>query len=704
LINKEEILEFMKEKAYSPMLSDELMKSLKIQKKEKKELMKLLDEMESDGVIFKNRRNRYGLPERMNLVVGRLQGNTKGFGFLISDNQEMADVFISQENMGGAMNNDKVVAKIIKEKGNGRSEEGQIIKILKRENDSLVGTFENSTNFGFVVADDKRIFQDVFIPKSEINGASTGQKVVAEITKWPKPRRNPEGKIVEILGNKGDPGVDIVSVIRKYDLPEDFTPEIEEAADSLPDTIPKSEYLRRRDLRDVKMVTIDGEDAKDLDDAVSVKKLPNGNYLLGVHIADVSFYVRENDLIDREAQKRGTSVYLINRVVPMLPKKLSNGICSLNPQADRLAMTCMMEIDHSGKVVSHEIFESIIRTNERMTYTDVTKILKDNDPELIERYGYLVNDFKTMEELCLILRHKRMERGSIDFNFEECKIILDDRGKPVDIRPYERDIANMIIEEFMLAANETIAEHMYWTELPFIYRIHENPDPEKIRTFNDFIYNFGYHIRGINKLHPKALQEIVEKVEGTKEEAIINTLMLRSLKKAKYSPECTGHFGLAARYYTHFTSPIRRYPDLTIHRIIREYLQGKITEKRRKKLKGFVNYAAKQSSEREIVAQEAEREVDDLKKAEYMSERIGKKYSGVISSVTPYGLYVELENTVEGLIHVSSLLDDYYSYDEDHHCFIGDMKKRVFRLGDKVNIVVSKVNIDEGNIDFTLDE
>ena len=333
MINKEEMLEFMKEKAYSPMLSDELMKSLKIQEKEKKEFMKLLDEMESDGVIFKNRRNRYGLPERMNLVVGRLQGNTKGFGFLISDNQEMADVFISQENMGGAMNNDKVVAKIIKEKGNGRSEEGQIIKILKRENDSLVGTFENSTNFGFVVADDKRIFQDVFIPKSEINGASTGQKVVAEIIKWPKPRRNPEGKIVEILGNKGDPGVDILSVIRKYDLPEDFTPEIEEAADSLPDTIPKSEYLRRRDLRDVKMVTIDGEDAKDLDDAVSVKKLPNGNYLLGVHIADVSFYVRENDLIDREAQKRGTSVYLINRVVPMLPKKLSNGICSLNPQA-----------------------------------------------------------------------------------------------------------------------------------------------------------------------------------------------------------------------------------------------------------------------------------------------------------------------------------------------------------------------------------
>lgn len=704
MINREEMLEFMRELAYKPMPADELAEALKVGRSEKKEFFRLLEDMENEGLIFKNKRNRYGVPERMNLIVGRLQGNTKGFGFVIPDDEELADVFISQENMNGAMNNDRVVTKILKEKADGRSGEGQIIKILKRENSRLVGTFESSTHFGFVVPDDRRIFQDVFIPKSEINGAVTGQKVVAEITKWPEPRRNPEGRIIEILGNKGDPGVDIVSIIRKYNLPEEFDAEVEEAADSLPDEIPRSEYGRRRDLRDVKMVTIDGEDAKDLDDAVSVKKLPNGNYLLGVHIADVSFYVRENDLIDREAQRRGTSVYLINRVVPMLPRKLSNGICSLNPKADRLTMTCMMEIDPSGKVVSHEIFESIIRTNERMTYTDVTKILRDNDPELIERYADLVDDFRIMEELCLILRKKRMKRGSIDFDFPECKIILDDRGKPINIRPYDRDIANMIIEEFMLVANETVAEHMYWTELPFIYRIHEDPDPEKIRVFNDFIYNFGYHIKRTNDLHPKALQEIVEKVQGKKEEAVINNLMLRSLKKAKYSPECTGHFGLAAKYYTHFTSPIRRYPDLTIHRIIREYLQGSITEKRRKKLTGFVKYAAKQSSETEIVAQEAEREVEDLKKAEYMLDRIGEKYPGIISGVTPYGLYVELENTVEGLIHVSSLLDDYYSYDEDHHCFIGERRKRIFRLGDKVNIIVSRVNLDERNIDFILDE
>jgi ribonuclease R len=388
----------------------------------------------------------------------------------------------------------------------------------------------------------------------------------------------------------------------------------------------------------------------------------------------------------------------------MLPKKLSNGICSLNPREDRLTMTCMMEIDSEGTVVNHEIFESVIRTNERMTYTDVTRILRDGDPGLIERYSDLIDDFKAMEELCNILRKKRMERGSIDFDFPECKVVLDDRGKPIDIRPYDRDIANMIIEEFMLAANETVAEHMFWTELPFIYRIHEDPDPEKIRVFNEFIHSFGYYIKGINELHPKALQTIVEKVAGKKEEVIINTLMLRSLKKAKYSPECSGHFGLAARYYTLFTSPIRRYPDLTIHRIIREYLDDAITEKRFKKLTGFVKYAAKQSSETEVVAQEAEREVDDLKKAEYMQDRIGEVYDGIISSVTPFGLFVELENTIEGLIHVSSLLDDYYYYDEVHHSFIGERKRRVFKLGDAIKIRVARVNVDERTIDFSLEE
>lgn len=704
MVDREYILDFMRESAYSPMLGEQLMQIFEVSKDEKSAFHKLLDEMEAKGEIIKTRKSRYGVPERMNLVVGKLQGNQKGFGFVIPDNEEITDVYISAEGMGGALNDDRVIAKITKNKEPGRRAEGEIIKILERANARFVGTFENSTYFGFVVPDDKRIPQDIFIPKAEINGAATGQKVVVEIIKWPEPRRNPEGRIIEILGDKDEPGIDILSIIRKYGLPEEFPEEVQGAAEAIPEEIPAAEYKRRRDLRDLKMVTIDGEDAKDLDDAVSVERLPNGRFRLGVHIADVSYYVKENDLIDKEAQKRGTSVYLIDRVVPMLPKKLSNNVCSLNPKADRLTMTCMMEIDENGKVLDHEIFESIIRTNERMTYTDVTKILRDNDRKLIEKYSGLVDDFKTMEELCNILRKKRTARGSIDFDFPESKIVLDDRGKPMDIRPYERDIANMIIEEFMLAANETVAEHMYWTELPFIYRIHEDPDPEKIAVFNEFIHNFGYFVKGANEVHPKALQEIIQKVAGKKEEVIINTLMLRSLKKAKYSPECTGHFGLAAKYYTHFTSPIRRYPDLTIHRIIREYLNNSITEKRMKKLTGFVKYAAKQSSETEIVAQEAEREVDDLKKAEYMADRVGETFEGIISSVTSFGMFVELPNTVEGLLHISNLVDDYYYFDEKHHCFIGERKRRIFRLGDAIKIKVAKVNIDERTIDFSLEE
>ena len=701
---KEDILEFMRELAYSPMLGDELSEVFETAKSERTDFYKLLDDMENLGEIFKTKKNRYGVPERMNLVVGKLQGNQKGFGFVIPDNVESPDIYISSDNMNGAFNKDRVVAKVLKNKDIGKKSEGEIIKILSRANDKFVGTYENSDYFGFVVPDDRRISQDIFIPKAEINGAVTGHKVVVEITKWPEARRNPEGRIIEILGFKNDPGTDILSIIRKYGLPEEFNEIVESDCEAISEIIPETEYKRRRDLRNMKIVTIDGEDAKDLDDAVSIVKLSNGNYSLGVHIADVSYYVRENDAIDKEAQTRGTSVYLIDRVIPMLPKKLSNGICSLNPKVDRLTMSVTMEIDAAGKVVEHEIFESIIKTSERMTYTDVTKILKNNDPQIMERYSYLIEDFKLMEELCSILRSKRISRGSIDFDFPECKITLDDRGKPIEIKPYEREIANMVIEEFMLAANETVAEHMFWTNLPFIYRIHENPDPEKLSVFNEFIHSFGYYLKEVNDIHPRTLQELVEKVAGKKEEVIINTLMLRSLKKAKYSPDCSGHFGLAAKYYTHFTSPIRRYPDLTIHRIIREYLEGTITEKRNKKLVGFVKFASKQSSETEVTAQEAEREVDDLKKAEYMKDKVGEVYTGIISSVTPFGLFVELENTIEGLVHVSSMLDDYYFHDEKHHCFIGEKKRRVFKLGDEIKIRVAKVNIDERTIDFALEE
>lgn len=575
---KEKILAFMREEAYKPMMLEELALIFDINKNEWKEFSRVLEEMEAEGLIMKTRKNKYGVPERMNLVVGKLQGHPKGFGFVIPENTELADVYIPAENLNGAMNNDKVIARINKENIPGKKIEGEIIRILKRANTRVVGTFEKSDNFGFVVPDDKRIYQDIFIAKGNINGAKHGQKVVVEINKWPEKRRNPEGSVVEILGNAEEPGVDILSIIRKYNLPEEFPNEVEEYADNISEEIPQAEINRRQDLRNLKIVTIDGEDAKDLDDAVSVERLADGKYRLGVHIADVTYYVREKSPLDREALERGTSVYLVDRVIPMLPKKLSNGLCSLNPRVDRLTMSCMMIIDSEGKVIDHDIFESVIKTSERMTYTDVTKILKDNDPELIKRYDYLIDDFKTMEELCLILNAKRMRRGALDFDFDETKIILNDKGKPVDIKPYEREIANRIIEEFMLVCNETIAEHMFWTGIPFIYRIHEDPDEEKLTILSEFIHNLGLFLRVSGEIHPKSLQAILEQVKGKKEEIVVNTLLLRSLKQARYSPDSTGHFGLAAKYYCHFTSPIRRYPDLAIHRIIREFINGKIDD------------------------------------------------------------------------------------------------------------------------------
>lgn len=592
--------------------------------------------------------------------------------------------------------------KILKEKDEGKKCEGEIIRILERANKTIIGTYEDSKNFGFVVADDRRIYQDVFIPKEEKSDAKNGQVVVAEITVWPEKRRNPEGRIIEVLGNKGDKGIDILSIIRSNKLPEEFPLKVENYAENIPEEIPAEEYERREDLRDLKIVTIDGEDAKDLDDAVSIEKLINGNYYLGVHIADVSNYVKEKNPLDKEALKRGTSVYLIDRVIPMLPKKLSNGICSLNPKVDRLTLSCFMEIDKNGKVVDHHIAETIIRTSERMTYTDVTRILRDNDKELMKRYDYLLPDFKLMEELCNVLYNKRIGRGAIDFEFEECKIILNDNGKPIDIKPYERAIANRIIEEFMLVCNETVAEHMFWANLPFVYRVHEEPDSEKLMHFNEFVHNLGYAVRWGKEVHPKSLQEIIEKVRGKKEETVVSTLLLRSLKQARYSPECMGHFGLAARYYCHFTSPIRRYPDLIIHRIIKEFINNKIDEKRTKRLTAEVDYAAKQSSDTERNADEAEREVDDLKKAEYMSERIGEEYNAIVSSVTNFGMFVELANTVEGLVHISTLADDYYVYDEKHLCLIGERTKKVYRLGDEVRIKVTKVDMLSHEIYFEL--
>ena len=600
------------------------------------------------------------------------------------------------------MNNDRVLVQITRDDVNGKKREGEVVEVLERANNKIIGIYEDSRNFGFVVPEDTRLNQDIFVSKKDKNGAKHGDVVIVEVTQWPEKRRSPEGIVKEVLGQKGEKGLDILTIIKKYGLPEEFPPKVLAYAEGISEEIEEKEIQRRKDIRNLRMVTIDGEDAKDLDDAVSIERLDNGKYRLGVHIADVTHYVREKNPLDKEALKRGTSVYLIDRVIPMLPKKLSNGICSLNPQVDRLALSCFMTIDNKGKVCDHEIAETVIKTSERMTYTDVTKILRDNDEELIKRYDYLIDDFKTMQELCLILREKRMKRGAIDFDFEESKIILNDNGKPIDIKPYEREIANRMIEEFMLVCNETIAEHMFWTNLPFVYRVHESPDEEKLEKFRDFIYNLGYTMKVSQDIHPRILQDVLEKVKGKKEETVVSTLLLRSMMKAKYTPECSAHFGLAATYYCHFTSPIRRYPDLQIHRIIKEYLNGKIDEKRATRLAPIVDIAAKQSSEMERLAEEAEREVDDLKKAEYMMDRIGEEFEGIISSVTSFGIFVELPNTIEGLVHITDLDDDYYVYDEQHLMLLGQRTRKIYRLGDSVKVKCAKVDIDNREIFFDI--
>ena len=703
---KEVILNFMKEEAYKPMEIPEIAKIFNINKNEYKSFKKAIKTMEKEGLLARDESDKLGLAQRMGVITGKIEIHDRGFGFLIPDIEGIKDLFIAKTNLMGAMNGDRVVAKIIKEGRNGKRTEGIIINIVERVNKNIVGIYEDNKSFGFVLPEDKRIQNDIFISKKDRNGAKKGQIVMVEITRWPDgKRKNPEGKVAEILGRPGDKGIDIDIIIRKYNLPEDFPPSVLNSALDIEDFITEDEIKGRLDLRNVKMVTIDGEDAKDLDDAVSIERLENGNFKLGVHIADVTHYVKERSVIDKEAFKRATSVYLIDRVIPMLPKKLSNGICSLNPKVDRLTLSCIMEVNRQGKVVNHTIAQSVIKTNERMTYTDVTKILRDNDVELIERYKDLVDDFKAMEELCKILRKKRLDRGAIDFDFEECKIILDEKGKPIDIKPYERAIANRMIEEFMLLANETVAEHMEKLKVPFVYRIHENPDAEKLEKFKAFIYNLGYNdITWGEEVNPKALQRVLDKFKGENEETIISTLLLRSMMQARYSPECAGHFGLAADYYCHFTSPIRRYPDLQIHRIIKEYLNKELTENRSKKLVSIVDSAAKQSSEMERVAQEAEREVDDLKKAEYMKDRIGEIFEGMISSVTGFGAFVELPNTIEGLVHITSFRDDYYIYDEDRLILIGERNKKIYRLGDKLKVLCSKVDILSREIYFEIVE
>lgn len=698
----QEILAYMKEEAYRPMTLSELTEVFPVTQSESfKDFVKTLNEMEEQGLIIRTRSNRYGLPEKMNLIRGKVQSHAKGFAFIIPEEEGIDDVYVAQGDLGGAMNGDTVIVRVAR-KSSGDRPEGTVIRIIDRGVTKVVGTYNAGKHFGFVIPDDNRISSDIFIPEDAANGAMEGHKVVAEITKYPEGRKNAEGRIVEILGHKNDPGIDILSIIYKHGLPLEYPAEVMEEAKAVPDEIDPAELEGRRDLRNETIVTIDGEDAKDLDDAVNVTTLPNGNYRLGVHIADVSHYVTEGSMLDKEAYERGTSVYLVDRVIPMIPHRLSNGICSLNPQVDRLTISCEMEITPQGEVVDHEIFPSIIRTTERMTYTNVRKILLKEDDSVLERYHDLIPFFERMGELAHILEEQRRRRGAIDFDFTEAKIIVDEDGKPTEVVIRERTVAERLIESFMLAANETIAEHFYSMDLPFLYRIHEDPNPEKLEKFFNFAVNFGYVLRGTpENIHPRTLQLLLEKVKGEPEEAVISTVMLRSMQKAKYSHQNLGHFGLATEYYTHFTSPIRRYPDLTVHRLIRKYLfEKKVDVKTQEHWKKDLPEIARHTSACEQRAVEAERETDDLKKAEFMQDKIGESFVGVVSGVTNFGLFVELPNTIEGLVHISYLTDDYYHFSEEHMALIGERTGNVYRIGDQIEVRVLNVNLEERSIDF----
>ncbi|EQK41302.1 ribonuclease R [[Clostridium] bifermentans ATCC 638] len=700
---KQKLLGLISEAAYNPLKKEELAMIFDIHHTEMPMFYNFLDELVESGYLILTKKGKYTSPNQMGLFVGKLVSHKKGFGFVESDEEYTQDLFIPADSLNGAMHNDRVIAEITTPATDEKRAEGRIIKVVERAITDVVGTFQESKNFGFVLPDNKKFNKDIFIPKKFFNGARGNDKVVCRITQWPTEDRKPEGKIIEILGQKGDRYVEIASVIREHGLPEEFPKKVLDEAEKVAIEIPQEEIDRRLDIRDMNIFTIDGEDAKDLDDAVSIEVLDNGNYKLGVHIADVTHYVKEKSKLDKEALKRATSVYLVDKVIPMLPKTLSNGVCSLNPFEDKLTLSVFMEIDHKGEVVKHDIKETIINSKARMTYTEVSDILEKDDEKLKKTFAKVADDFFTAEKLARILMKRREKRGSIDFDFPEAKIILNNDGDVVDIKQYERRISNRIIEEFMLITNETVAEHFFWLNMPFVYRVHETPAHEKIETLNKFISTFGYVIKGdLESVHPKALQGIIEQIHGKTEEKAISTIMLRSLKQARYSPECVGHFGLAAQYYSHFTSPIRRYPDLQIHRIIKEFLNGKISQKRQDQLAQIVDYASTQSSEREREAELAERDVKDIYKARYMEDRVGEEFVGIVSSVTSFGMFIELDNTVEGLVRLADMGDDYYIFDENTFTILGERTKKMYRIGDVVKIRVEKVNVDFKEIDFKL--
>ena len=697
---KKMIEEFVGSKGYRSMSVKEMAMVLQVPSRDKKDFREVLDALAREGKISIDLKGKIK-PLPADVKVGKYMATQRGFGFVRVEGED-DDIFIPGSYTKSALDGDTVQVLVKKEGGEGKRREGQVLNILERGNSVLVGTYTRSRNFGFVTPDNQKFTKDIYVAKAESKGAVTGHKVVVEITDFGDEQRKPEGRVLEILGHVNDPGVDILSVIKAYGLPEEYPDDVMKQIENIPDEVEEKEKAGRADFRDLQTVTIDGEDAKDLDDAITISK--EGNmYHLGVHIADVSQYVTEGSPLDKEALKRGTSIYLVDRVIPMIPHKLSNGICSLNQGVDRLALSCMMDINEKGEIVKHKICESVINVTRRMSYTSVHKIIEEKDEAERKEYEELIPMFELMYELADILQARREKRGSIDFDFPEAKIILDEKGKPIDVKEYERTQANRIIEEFMLAANQTVAEEYFWNELPFVYRTHETPDMEKIQNLALFIENFGYTLKiKEDEIHPKEVQKLMRSIAGKPEEGLIGRLALRSMKQARYTTECEGHFGLALKYYCHFTSPIRRYPDLQIHRIIKENIHGGMKDKRIDHYQKILPEVAEQTSALERRADDAEREVEKMKKAEYMEQFVGKDFEGTISGLTTWGMYVELPNTIEGMIRVADIPGDYYYYDEDLHRMVGEQTGKVYKMGEPLRIIVAGVDKLTRTIDFVL--
>ncbi len=702
---EQKILELLKDEEYPPMKAKQIAMVMRVPKNEYNEFLNILGNLEMKMKIQKNRKNQYRIAEKV-YYDGIYRKNAKGFGFVKIENEE-DEIYIAKTNSSNALNGDEVLIEIIEEKNKVKKAEGKIVRILKHEKDTVVGIFQNNKNFGFVVPDDKNLGTDIFISKKNFGKAKNNHKVLVQITKYPEKGKKAEGKIIEVLGNVNETGVDMLSLIKEHKLPSIFPEQVVEEAKKCGNRIEEQDIKNRIDLRNEVIFTIDGAEAKDLDDAIGIKKLENGNYKLSVHIADVSYYVKPNSLLDKEALIRGTSIYMLGRVIPMLPRELSNGICSLNAGEDRFTLSCTMEIDKNGNVKSSEIYKAVINVTERMTYTDVQKILDNSEVEIVKRYEKYIDEFKLMEELALILKQKRLEKGYLNLDIPESKIELDSEGRAINISKYETTFANEIIEQFMLIANETVAEKFFWLDAPFIYRVHETPDYEKVQELNKFLFNFGLKIKA-NKdnIYPKEFAKILEEIKGKDEEKVVSHLLLRTLKVARYEDINKGHFGIASKYYCHFTSPIRRYPDLFIHRIICKYLEENydVNEKFIEEYKKQAEERAKQSSEREKIATKVERESEDIKKAEYMENRIGEKYEGMISSVTSFGVFVELDNTVEGLIRFEDLGNEYFIYDEDRKRLIGERSNIVYKIGDKVKIRVKDASKLLRTVDFEIIE